>query len=68
MLQSIYRKVRDIKITRIAPTTSLLKYLIPPPHASSNIFVEHKLSHVSLKFTNPFKKTAGSGIITGKKG
>ena len=34
---NISRKVRNIKITRIAPNTKLLKYLIPPPHASSNI-------------------------------
>ena len=68
LLLSISRRVRDMKITRIVPNTNLLKYLIPPPHSSSNIFVEHKLNHVSLKFTNTFKETSGSRIIIVKKG
>ena len=68
MLHSIYRKLSAMKITRIVPNTNLLEYLIPPPHASSNIFLEQNLNHVSLKFTNPFKETAGSRIIIGKKG
>ena len=67
MLHSISRKIRDMKITRIVPNTNLLEYLIPPPHASSNIFLEQNLNHVSLKFTNPFKETAGSRIIIRKK-
>ena len=50
------------------PNTNLLKYPIPPPHASSNFFVEHKLNPVSLKFTNPFKETDGSIIIIVKNG
>ena len=68
ILRSIYRKLSATKITRIVPNTNLLEYLIPPLHASSNIFVEQNLNHVSLKFTNPFKETAGPRIITGKKG
>ena len=48
-----------MKITRIVPNTNMLKYLIPPPHASSDIFVENKLNHVSLKSTNNNKETSG---------
>ena len=68
MIHSIYSKLRDMKITRMVPNTNLLKYLIPPLHASSDIFVENKLNHVSLKSKNTFKETSGSRIITGKKG
>ena len=67
MLHSISRKIRDMKITRIVPNTNLLKYITPPIHASSDIFVEPKLNHFCLKFTNHFKETSGSRIITGKK-
>ena len=68
MFRSISRKGSDMKITRIVPNTNLFEYLILPPHVSSNIFVEHKLNHVSLKFTNPLKETAGSRIIIRNKG
>ena len=66
MLHSIYRKGRDMNISRIVPNTNLLRYLIDPPPASCNMFVEKNLSHVSLKFINPFKKTAGSRVIIRK--
>ena len=56
-----------MKINGIVPNTNLLEYLIPPPHAYSNIFVEHNLNHVSFKFTNLFKETTGSRIIIIKK-
>ena len=39
MLHSISRKIRDMKITRIVLNTNLFKYIIPPLHASSSIFV-----------------------------
>ena len=68
MIHSIYRKLGDIKINRIVPTTNLLKYLTPPQHASSNTFVEHKLNPVSLELINTFKENSGSRIITGNKG
>ena len=68
MLHIISRKVNDMKITRIVPNTNLFEYLILPPHVSSNIFVEHKLNHVSFKFKNHFKDTTGSIIIIVTKG
>ena len=68
MIRSISMKLRDMKITRIVPNTNLLKYLTPPLHSSCNIFVEHKLNHVSFKFKNHFKDTTGSIIIIGNKG
>ena len=68
ILHFISRKVRDIYITRIVPNTNLLRYLIPPNPACSNMFVEHNLNHVSLKFTHPFKETYGSRIIFVKDG
>ena len=67
ILHGISRKVRDMKITRIFPNINLLKYLIPTPQASSNIFVEHNLNHVSFKFANYFKETSGSRGRIGKK-
>ena len=39
ILHSIFSKVRDLKNTSIVPNTNLLKYLIPPLHAYSNMFV-----------------------------
>ena len=68
MLHGVSRKGGDMNITRIVPNINLFKYLIPPPSVSSDMFVEYKLNHGSLKFTNYFKETAGSIIIIRKNG
>ena len=47
----------------LVPNINLLIYTIHPPPGSSNMFLEHKLNCVSLKFTNHFKETDGSKII-----
>ena len=46
-----------MNIAMIFPTTNLLRYIIPPIPASSNVFEFYKLNHLSLKFTFNFKNT-----------
>ena len=57
MIRGEYRKCSDMNITMIVPSTNLLRYIIPPMPASSNMFVLHKLNHLSLRFTFNFKDT-----------
>ena len=49
------QEVEGCEISVIVPKTNLLIYLVPPRHASINMFVEHKPNHVILKFINDFK-------------
>ena len=49
----------------IVPNTTVLLYIIPPMPASSNMFVFHKLNHLSLRFTFNFKDTAILRIMNG---
>ena len=54
-----------MNITTIVPNTNLLRYIIPQMPASSNMFVFHKLDHLSFKFTFNFKDTAILIIMNG---
>ena len=54
-----------MKITKIVPNIKLWRYLIPALPTSSNMFVEHKLNHVSLKPINPFNDNYESIVIIG---
>ena len=65
MLHGEYRKRSDINITTIVTNTNVLRYIIPPMPASSNIFVFQKLNHLSFKFTFNFKDTDILRIMNG---
>ena len=58
MIHGEYRKFIDMNVTMIVPNTKLLRYIIPPMPAFSNMFVFHNLNHLSLKFTFNFKDTS----------
>ena len=65
MIHGEYRNCSDMNITTVVPNTNLLRYIIPPMPASSNIFVFQKLNHLSFKFTFNFKDTDILRIMNG---
>ena len=65
MFHSNYRNCSYMNITMIVHNINLLKYIIPPIPESSNMFVFHKLNHLSLNFTCHSKDTAILRIMNG---
>ena len=65
MLHVEYTNCSDMNITMIVHNINLLRYIIPPIPASSNMFVLHNLNHLSLKFTFNFKDTSMLRIMNG---
>ena len=68
MPHSVSRKGRDMNTTRLASNINLLRYLIPPLPASSNMFAEQNMNYFGFKFTNTFRETSESRIIFGNNG